>query len=179
MNNKLLKKEEIKKNVGIDFKIRKDLKLSIILGGKQEEVKEQYIGCIKNESTIENLLLRGNKEIAVNLLKKSEKSSLDDLKKDETIDMDNQIEENYKNFYDLLDKQVKDLWNEIFDRAIELDIECKKYNKEAKLLLNYEYISVTELQSFLTSEDIDFIEKIDDDTYEVLIDEEVFSIKFI
>ncbi|WP_459481933.1 hypothetical protein [Clostridium saccharoperbutylacetonicum] len=161
MINNLAKEKEViigngKLDFGILFESKNGLKLSIILGDKQEEINEESIEVEYIENTGSELIT------------------------EDLLDINSQLEEdNYKKFYDLLDKQMKNLWNEIFDRAMEVDIECKIYNKETKLLLNYEYIGAIELQSFLKSEYIDFIKKVDDDTYEIIISDEVFSIKFI
>ncbi|EHI99778.1 hypothetical protein CDLVIII_3204 [Clostridium sp. DL-VIII] len=162
MNNKLLRKEEeFKDYMKIDLKISVEsknyVKLNIIFGENNN--------VVINEKPIEVEYIENTSH---------------ELMTEDLLEVNSKFEDEvYKEFYDSLDNEVKKLWNEIFDRTMKLDTEYKKYNKEAKLLLNYEYIDTIELQCFLTSEDIDFIKKVDDDTYEILIGDEVFSIKFI
>lgn len=84
-----------------------------------------------------------------------------------------------EDFYDLLDKGSQGLWDEIFDRTMELDIESAKYNEQATLLLDCEEVNTAAVQFLLASEYITCIEKLDDDTYEIYSDSELFIIDFI
>lgn len=186
MNNNSTKEKEIKDCMKFDLEIslegKKYVKLNIVLG------KNKNVGIINQQpkESLETMKIEcvDNMKCELrtdDLFEELDELQADNLKSEESNNMNskNVEEEVYEDFYDLLDKNSQDLWDEIFDRTIELEIEGEKHNEEATLLLNCESVDIVEVQCFLASEYIDCIEKADDDTYEILIGDETFTIEFI